>query len=226
MIKDEIFTEQIRTGWSCILNKKSHCAIIHSRGNQIVDAWRGIEAVITGLTRNQFEGNLTWVRIPPSPPNKPCLCIKQKRGLFISANQNLFGIVPHIFFKLQKEGYERYQRKQVMRLGCNREANLFQITNLNYRPCSILIDLYSRTQSCFARFAFSHYIILLCKQAFVNRRCIFTVCVENPTCCARMLLLKHKNHYINTDNYKTIAGPMGERIPSHMLQGRNAAVIN
>lgn len=24
--------------------------------------------VITGLTRNQFEGNLTWVRIPPSPP--------------------------------------------------------------------------------------------------------------------------------------------------------------
>ena len=24
--------------------------------------------VITGLTRNQFEGNLTWVRIPPAPP--------------------------------------------------------------------------------------------------------------------------------------------------------------
>ena len=28
----------------------------------------GIEAVITGLTRNQFEGNLTWVRIPPAAP--------------------------------------------------------------------------------------------------------------------------------------------------------------
>ena len=35
--------------------------------------WRGIEVVITGLTRNQFEGNLTRVRIPPSPPNlKTC----------------------------------------------------------------------------------------------------------------------------------------------------------
>ena len=28
----------------------------------------GIEVVITGLTRNQFAGNRTWVRIPPSPP--------------------------------------------------------------------------------------------------------------------------------------------------------------
>ena len=26
--------------------------------------------VITGLTRNQFAGNRTWVRIPPSPPSK------------------------------------------------------------------------------------------------------------------------------------------------------------
>ena len=24
--------------------------------------------VITGLTRNQFAGNRTWVRIPPAPP--------------------------------------------------------------------------------------------------------------------------------------------------------------
>ena len=30
----------------------------------------GIEVVITGLIRNQFEGNLTWVRIPPAPPYK------------------------------------------------------------------------------------------------------------------------------------------------------------
>ena len=29
---------------------------------------RGIEEVITGLTRNQFVGNGTRVRIPPSPP--------------------------------------------------------------------------------------------------------------------------------------------------------------
>ena len=26
--------------------------------------------VITGLTRNQFAGNRTWVRIPPSPPKR------------------------------------------------------------------------------------------------------------------------------------------------------------
>ena len=30
--------------------------------------WRGIEVVITGLTRNQFASNRTWVRIPSSPP--------------------------------------------------------------------------------------------------------------------------------------------------------------
>ena len=32
---------------------------------------RGIEVVITGLTRNQFDGNVTWVRIPSSPPLSP-----------------------------------------------------------------------------------------------------------------------------------------------------------
>ena len=32
--------------------------------------WSGIEVVITGLTRNQFDGNVTWVRIPPAPPYK------------------------------------------------------------------------------------------------------------------------------------------------------------
>ena len=31
---------------------------------------RGIEVVITGLTRNQFVSNHTRVRIPPSAPNK------------------------------------------------------------------------------------------------------------------------------------------------------------
>ena len=34
----------------------------------IKDTWRGIEVVITGLTRNQFASNRTWVRIPSSPP--------------------------------------------------------------------------------------------------------------------------------------------------------------
>ena len=30
----------------------------------------GIEVVITGLTRNQFVGNYTWVRIPPAAPER------------------------------------------------------------------------------------------------------------------------------------------------------------
>ena len=30
----------------------------------------GIEVVITGLTRNQFVSNHTWVRIPPAAPEK------------------------------------------------------------------------------------------------------------------------------------------------------------
>ena len=30
----------------------------------------GIEVVITGLTRNQFVGNHTWVRIPPAAPTQ------------------------------------------------------------------------------------------------------------------------------------------------------------
>ena len=33
-----------------------------------VCVWRGIEVVITGLTRNQFGSNPTWVRIPPPLP--------------------------------------------------------------------------------------------------------------------------------------------------------------
>ena len=43
----------------------------------IKDTWRGIEVVITGLTRNQFASNRTWVRIPSSPPkheNTVLLC--------------------------------------------------------------------------------------------------------------------------------------------------------
>lgn len=34
---------------------------------------RRIEAVVTRLTRNQFDSNVTWVRIPPSAPRAaPC----------------------------------------------------------------------------------------------------------------------------------------------------------
>ena len=42
-----------------------------SRIIRVNHIWRGIEEVITGLTRNQFAVNRrTWVRIPSSPPKK------------------------------------------------------------------------------------------------------------------------------------------------------------
>ena len=41
----------------------------------IKDTWRGIEVVITGLTRNQFASNRTWVRIPPAAPRRSKLYI-------------------------------------------------------------------------------------------------------------------------------------------------------
>ena len=39
------------------------------------DIGSGIEVVITGLTRNQFAGNCTWVRIPPAAPRRSKLYI-------------------------------------------------------------------------------------------------------------------------------------------------------
>ncbi len=39
-----------------------------SEGLSVEHVGSGIEAVITGRTRNAFGGNATWVRIPPTPP--------------------------------------------------------------------------------------------------------------------------------------------------------------
>ena len=43
--------------------------------------------VITGLTRNQFASNRTWVRIPSSPPTKP-LEMYHFQGFFLSCFSN------------------------------------------------------------------------------------------------------------------------------------------
>ena len=45
--------------------------------------WRGIEVVITGLTRNQLGSNPTWVRIPPS---LPCETEKVQTDFFLFHN--------------------------------------------------------------------------------------------------------------------------------------------
>ena len=42
-----------------------------------------IEVVITGLTRNQFEGNLTRVRIPPAAPRKSLFCLLRQKRFFV-----------------------------------------------------------------------------------------------------------------------------------------------
>ena len=47
--------------------------------------------VITGLIRNQFGGNPTWVRIPHPPPNKtnPKICLfAVGSGLFLFCGAN------------------------------------------------------------------------------------------------------------------------------------------
>ena len=42
--------------------------VVHSTTDMLI--CRGIEVVITGLTRNQFASNRTRVRIPPSAPKE------------------------------------------------------------------------------------------------------------------------------------------------------------
>ena len=56
---------------SCIeISHFSKCCARRCDKNKIS---RRIEAVVTRLTRNQFDNNVTWVRIPPSAPRAaPC----------------------------------------------------------------------------------------------------------------------------------------------------------
>ena len=54
----------------------------------------GIEVVITGLTRNQFVSNHTWVRIPPAAPAQkfpPPLRFRLRRKLRYGGNFFAFG---------------------------------------------------------------------------------------------------------------------------------------
>ena len=42
--------------------------------------WKRIEVVITGLTRNQVDGNVSWVRIPPLPASRKPRRASRVRG--------------------------------------------------------------------------------------------------------------------------------------------------
>ena len=52
--------------------------------------------VITGLTRNQFAGNGTWVRIPPSPPEKKHLLSTGQKVFLLAKIFLVDGINPTI----------------------------------------------------------------------------------------------------------------------------------
>ena len=61
-----LYTETYRSGHNGHDSKSQN----FGRADDINCIRRGIEVVITGLTRNQFGSNPTRVRIPPSPPEK------------------------------------------------------------------------------------------------------------------------------------------------------------
>ena len=60
--------------------------------------------VITGLTRNQFAGNRTWVRIPPAPPPKKPV-IKPIAGFFLMSFSKSKRSEHTAFFSLLNLGF-------------------------------------------------------------------------------------------------------------------------
>ena len=70
-------------------------------------SWRGIEVVITGLTRNQFDGNVTWVRIPPTPPNLIGFLIQshQEPYRFLCS---VFSLFAYTFFEAEGASHSRF----------------------------------------------------------------------------------------------------------------------
>lgn len=69
------FSRVLKTKYFAVLTRRSNILVFPlfwgSRcSDRVWHTRRGIEVVITGLTRNQFASNRTWVRIPSSPPKK------------------------------------------------------------------------------------------------------------------------------------------------------------
>ena len=61
------------------------------RADVKINTRSGIEVVITGLTRNQFASNRTWVRIPSSPPTEP-LKTQCFQGFFLFGENSFVSI--------------------------------------------------------------------------------------------------------------------------------------
>ncbi len=69
---------------------------------------RGIEVVITGLTRNQFARNRTRVRIPPSPPK---IGLLRQVDFFVSAGHSIIYAMPYLYSP--PYGYNRTMLRQM-----------------------------------------------------------------------------------------------------------------
>ncbi len=85
----------VQDGKKQLPNRSRRAIIVLLSGRRgRISSWRGIEVVITGLTRNQFGGNVTWVRIPSSP-HTALQCFAA--GLFCSHEARKaagFGVIP------------------------------------------------------------------------------------------------------------------------------------
>ena len=68
--------------------------------------------VITGLIRNQFDGNVTWVRIPHPPPK-----LSEKSGI-----SGLFSVIMHILRVYKGVSFDQTTKRSPSQVGvllCN-----------------------------------------------------------------------------------------------------------
>ena len=80
---------------------------------------RVIEVVITGLIRNQFESNLTWVRIPhPPPQDESANGFLPFAGSFFTVLKRGFLILTVFLFQLQRFNYYLHSTKMYFCLCC------------------------------------------------------------------------------------------------------------
>lgn len=95
--------------------------------------------VITGLTRNQFDGNVTWVRIPSSPPKRlkslrlqPFIYFSNYGGLIIMRSQTSYPTTVglEIFETIKvfwKKGiFDDYSEKHFIIRAINNDVSYFK----------------------------------------------------------------------------------------------------
>ena len=90
----------------------------------------GIEVVITGLTRNQFAGNRTWVRIPPAAP-------KSRNNLdIVGCKSTVTRCCGFFIFKISEVQKKMPNRNFLNRMDLNSGFRLFETQGSSGRPFS------------------------------------------------------------------------------------------